>query len=774
MKIKVSNKVKYKGVAFFVFIILLCSSTSIFIMNSSATSITSEINENIQSNFKSSISEEDISFKSFDNNENELEDIAQESVKKTKINSGDDSGNYGVWLRTEYEDTVNTKKLNIGIIKFFIMLTMKTEEDFSIGLENPGDTTMKLRFLPKTTNVEGEGKIKVIQTDFILETNCDTSKEYLVSLEVRFPFSLIENTAEYIFNSQSATIKNFQNKKIELFHKLFSLPFGKNEKTNDFGFLEGKKYHQEETNDEAYFSFRTGFSSKDGDVGPSKVTTSFYFGKESIWDPIVIGKKISPDNAGISDVTYFSSLHTVDESGNDSFHRFIGVDFAPVVELEVIYIPRNGRTIYKFGPSAEVETKITFHTEGGIGILEKLTYSIVFNPLPNFMNFDINLIHGDNLFEFYYHSNNVHNIEFLIESTSEEDDSAFSVELGDIPSMVEVTCDLSIYEQTVDGEFYFEISSDTNPSITASVYKNGWTISGGTVFNFNQLTTTWNIDFYERDGLIDIQRSEGESTAFIFTLSHDDWTISDTIDIINTHVQIYWDLPTPSNRHVEFGLDFIENSLLFNNCITITKGSVEIFIFELEIKTGDKYIVKWDYDQSGKIINFNFVGEIFKINDLNIKVDFQGSYFTIQGNWNVGEYGELSLTLNKEVEFTIVDIETNDLKLNIKITFNPGSTFGLKWDHTTDWEEGTFEFNATSIAETQLELGVGPIENGEHKFGFFIKVSSEYSLEDTFWWDHTGYIPKCGWNGDGPTNTIDWEIYLLLNHNWLKIWPIIE
>jgi hypothetical protein len=97
---------------------------------------------------------------------------------------------------------------------------------------------------------------------------------------------------------------------------------------------------------------------------------------------------------------------------------------------------------------------------------------------------------------------------------------------------------------------------------------------------------------------------------------------------------------------------------LFNNCITITKGSVEIFIFELEIKTGDKYIVKWDYDQNGKIINFNFVGEIFKINDLNIKVDFQGSYFTIQGDWNVGEYGELSLTLNKEVEFTIVDIET--------------------------------------------------------------------------------------------------------------------
>ena len=387
------------------------------------------------------------------------------------------------------------------------------------------------------------------------------------------------------------------------------------------------------------------------------------------------------------------------------------------------------------------------------------------------MSFDINLIHGENLFEFYYNSNSVHNIEFLIESVSEEDDSAFSVELGDIPCYVEVTCDITLFEQSAEGEFYFDISSEVNPSITASIYKNGWTISGGTIFKFNQLTTTWNIDFDDRDGLIDIQRSEGGSTAFVFSLGYDDWTLTDTIDIINTHVQAFWNLPTPLNRHVEFGLDLVDNDLLVNNCITITKGTTEIFVFELEIKTGDKYVVEWDYDQNGKIQNFKFVGEIFKINDLNIKVHFQGELFTIEGNWNAGEYGELSLTLNKEVDFTIVDIETENLKLLIQITFSPGSTFGLKWDHTSDWRQGTFEFDVDSVAYTNLEFGVGPIQNGKHKFGFDILVTSEYSLEDTFWWDMDKVIPA-GWDGDGPSNNKDWTIHILLNHVWYKLWPL--
>ena len=85
MKIIVNDKIKYKSASFFVFIILICSSMTLFIINTGATSITSEINEKIQSPFKSSISEEDISIKSFDDQDHELENIAQESLKNIKI-----------------------------------------------------------------------------------------------------------------------------------------------------------------------------------------------------------------------------------------------------------------------------------------------------------------------------------------------------------------------------------------------------------------------------------------------------------------------------------------------------------------------------------------------------------------------------------------------------------------------------------------------------------------------------------------------------------------
>lgn len=287
MTIIQDNKRKNKGIALFIFIILLCSSIPFFITNSGAISNNIYTNDNSLS--VSSLTEEVNSIKPYNSQENKLENIVQESTKDLIINSEDDSGTYGVWLRTEYDDNVNAQKLNIGIIKFFIMLTLKTEEDFIIDLENPGDTKIKLRFLPITKNIEGEGKIKVIQTDFIIETNCDTSKEYLVNLEVRFPFNLIQNTAEYVFNTQSSTFKNIHNRKMEFLHTLLTL--GKCRKSNNDGLLSSKKYYHKDTTDEAYFTFRTGFSSQDGNIGPKKVTTSFYFGKDSIWDPLVIGKK---------------------------------------------------------------------------------------------------------------------------------------------------------------------------------------------------------------------------------------------------------------------------------------------------------------------------------------------------------------------------------------------------------------------------------------------------------------------------------------------------
>lgn len=728
-------------------------------------------------NFQLSTGIYKVNVKAYDKNDHE---IAHDSIKILFIKSKSQVGDFGVWIRTEYKDSVSTQKLDIGLIKFVQMLKSEEWEQFSIKLENPGDTTVNIRFSSTIKNIEGVGYKKVFQTEFFVKTNCDTSKKYSVSLEVRFPFSLLKNKAK-------------------------------------------TKPYVPATSSESYFSMRIGFSSPNGNEGPSVVHTVFYFGKDNLLDPIALGLKITPNNAGESDVTFFGSLVNVDSSGNEVFRRIITVDFQPAAELEITFIPRNGRTIYNFGSSVGVLTKISFNTEGGLGLLEKIVYSIVFAPLPSDLNFDINILHEGNLFEFYYDCESEYNIEFLLESISEEDDSSISLEFGEIPQTIYFSCDLSIEDQAAEVGFHFDMSSDLGygkfamqvgdfstgvevynlpydidfeglvnvqtgkgdidflwkskdyfyPNITAFINYKTWTITGGAIFKNKNIHISWDINSATRDGNIYITRPsiESEYSTFFVSIIYDEWKITDTFELKNKATYISWNLPTTSNSDVSLNIKPYQG-VEFHNTLSIEKGSIELLYFDLTLKTDDNFHIEWEYDSNDNVKNFYFSGNILKALSLYIKVNYKNVDFEIYGEWTFGDQtGSFGIKFNKDLTITPINIENNKFKFKISLTILKNSQMNFYWKliEGTQSDPGYFMIDTggqSAGAALNFDFEWDPANTHDYKWGFDVTAVGTIKVDDfkVKWWKSNGF--RWNWSGTIYGSLYFYPVWILWNGDW--------
>jgi len=743
-------------------------------------------------------------------NETDYE-LSQDSIKVLYMKIGRED--FGVWVNTKYNDgeTISTP-LQMGMTDFASMLNTGESRQFSVSMQSKDDTNVELRFT--RTKIMNNTE-KVIETKCNIVTTCDTSKQYEVSVEARFPFIMLEGGQP-----------------------------------------------SEENN--PYFSTKIGYQSITGQGGANHVNTTFYVGRENISDPRVFRLAVKPENIGSgSKLTFFTSYLTVNGNGDEIFQRIYSIDFEPATELTITSIPREAKISYEFGRSAGVPTKISLRAEGGV--LDDIIQSLLLDPLPSFMAFDLTILGSR---EFLYESDRSYNITYALDS--EQNGNLVSFQVSGLPERIHASWGLALgtlgdlaassfaelnmsqdvkrlalfffgndrpfislenfprkirFESNVNllngtgnitlirgldearklnisveyqdmvvtksfelknnfvqmrwkidllnGTGLFNITRDSASVITISSsieYKN-WTFSKTLELRNSHLELSWNINREQRTGRVILSRdAAGGSPTLSFAIEHDGWILDDTLEFKNNYLELIWQLPTQTNPHTQLGL-ITRGGELFHNTISVVDNGVELFHIGFGIQTDDQYIISWDY-VNGQITNFNWSGKLLRLTDVDIAVNLAGDVFTVSADITVGQTGAVELQFNKAVAVTFVDTASESFKIHGNVSINANRRLQLSWELGESGHFTVYTFGQPLGDQFNLEVGYDPQHTGNYKYGFrligehLIRITSQIQ-----WYAVNGQLVRIWVLSDVPLPG-DWTLQVLWNSQWYTVpWP---
>ncbi len=720
---------------------------------------------------------------------------------------------FGVWINTRYDTgPVITTPLNIGLLDFGSMLNTGESKRFTTTMQSKDDTYIEIRFTRTkiTENLEN-----VVQTQFTVETSCDTSKEYQVSLDVRFPFVMLAG--------------------------------GEPKKTNN-----------------PYFRTQVGYRSTSVGGGINKVASSFFVGRDYINDPRVFRLKIEPNTVEVgSSVSFFTQYAAFDEEGYTVFQRMFSLDFDPATELTVTTIPSQGRISYDFGRSAGTSTRVSFRAEGGV--LDDIIQSFQIDPLPSYMNFDLTVIGSR---EFLYESDRMFNVSYSLDSVQNGNLVRFVV--GNLPKMIHASwgVDLGVFGDLTAGSFLeLNMSSDVEeialffsgnpePFITfshlpnkircesfvdviqgtgdirirresdaprvitvclsfdtvkitksymlscsfvqlswdiqltrgvgcitlerdagaRSVYStvieyNNWVFSKTVEFENSFVSLSWDVNRQERRGHITaLRNSSGGNPIISFAVSHGDWTISDSFELKNERIELLWDLPDTYDTHGVISL-FTGGGTLLYTTLCVQDAGCEILRVGLGIQAADQFRVSWDRID-GQIRNVVWSGRIFSLEDLDIVVNLTGDVFRITADLSIGENGMLQLMVNRNVEVTFADTSTPVFKLFGSASLYAQRKLLISWSLSETGYFTVHTFGQPLGDAFTLEFGFDPAQMGNYRYGFRLTGQNFIAITRTVQWHaQNGNLIRVWILGDMPLPG-DWTLQLLWNYQWYTVpWP---
>ena len=735
-------------------------------------------------------------------------EVAQDSIKVLYLRIGRDD--FGVWVNTKYNggETITTP-LQLGLSDFASMLNTGESKQFNVTMQKKDDTNIDLRFT--RTKIMNNTE-KVIETKCNILTTCDSSKEYEVSVEVRFPFIMLEGG-------------------------------------------------QPSENNNPYFSAKIGYQSRTGTGETNHVNTSFYVGRENISDPRVFRLSIKPENIESgSKLSFFTTYLTADGTGNELFQRTYTIDFEPATELTITSIPREAKICYEFGRSAGIQTKISLRAEGGI--LDDIVQSLTLDPLPSYMAFDLTILGSR---EFLYESNQVYNISYAIDSIQNGNLVSFAV--SDLPERIQATWGLTLgtlgdlnvssfaelnmsrdikrlalsfhgndrpfitlekfprklrFDSTVDllngtgnitllrgldqtrtlnvsiehkemvvtksfelknnfvqmswridlinGIGLFNITRDSDSVMTISTiiqYKN-WTFTKALELRNSFLELSWNIDREQRTGQVILTRNTGTGDPTLsFSIAHEGWILDDTLEFKNNYLELFWQLPTQTNTHVELGL-ITGGAEIFHNSISVVDNGNELFHIGFGIQTDDHYILSWDYI-NGQIMNFEWSGKLLRLTEVDIGVNLAGEVFTISADINVGQSGSLELQFNKAVKVTFVDTAGETFKIHGSVSINATRRLQLLWELGDTGHFTVYTYGQPLGDQFSLEVGYDPQHTGSYQYGFRLIGQHFIQLTRTIqWYSVNGNLVRIWILGDQPIPG-DWTLQVLWNGQWYPV-----
>ena len=465
-------------------------------------------------------------------NETDYE-LSQDSIKVLYMKIGRED--FGVWVNTKYNDgeTISTP-LQLGITDFASMLNTGESRQFSVPIQSKDDTNVELRFT-RTKIINNTEK--VIETKCNIVTTCDTSKKYEISVEARFPFIMLEGGQP-----------------------------------------------SEENN--PYFSTKVGYQSITGQGGANHVNTTFYVGRENISDPRVFRLTVKPENIGSgSKLTFFTSYLTVNGNGDEIFQRTYSIDFEPATELTITSIPREAKISYEFGRSAGVSTKISLRAEGGI--LDDIIQSLLLDPLPSFMAFDLTILGSR---EFLYECDRSYDITYRLDS--EQNGNLVSFQVSGLPKRIHASWGLALgtvgdlaassfvelnmsqdvqrlalsffgddrpfislenfprkirFESNVNllngtGNIILIRKLDEDRTLNVSIQRKDMTVIKSFELKNNFVQMRWKIDLLNGTGLFNVTRDSESVITISSSIQYKNWTFSKTLELRNSHLELSWNI----------------------------------------------------------------------------------------------------------------------------------------------------------------------------------------------------------------------------------------
>ena len=641
---------------------------------------------------------------------------------------------FGVWIHTKYNGADDSTKLDIDLTTFKLMLDSQGWRQYKLSMQNPDDTIAELQFSKTQIYVEDEF-IDVLQTQFRVETSCDTTEDYEISLEVRFPFSAFKaktKTTDYLFKDKevkkNSNLINILNELMEKNHFRFLKTIY--EKLMSFLIRDSDDNLVTAINSESYFCLRSGFSSPENDEGPRKVEKRFFFGRNSIFDPRICRMKITPSELERKyKLEYFNSLLTVDESGSESFFRTFSVEFEPAAELQTTSILREGKISYDFGLSAGTSTKISFRALGGA--LSDIIQSFVIDPLPDYMSFDLTIL-GERSFK--YRSDRSYSVAYLMDS--EQEGNLVKLELNDLPTQIDASWGLSINlgAKTASGFVNLDMDKDIG-EVALSLYGSDKPFL--TLGHFpRSLHLSGFIDVPNLRGDISASMVNDATTTLNIPISYDKWEITGTLKLNGGYGKVSFDLPSGDSNHISAGLD-TNNGALFGIELSVvdTTTSTEVLTVSVQGIATDDLRISFN-NEGGQITDFAFNGMITKLIDLVVNVNFQGLNFDISGTWNLGSSSSLLIEVNQPVELNFENFEAAGFVFDGSISLNPDSYLEMEW---VRGDEGHFIIQSHNV-EAAADLTFG--EKYSSNFYIYLNVVlAPHCVVNFDWeWGQIGHV----------------------------------
>jgi len=664
-----------------------------------------DINDGFSSEFNKPSGRYSIVAVAFDAEENILSSV-KTNIFYLKFGHGS-SDDFGVWIRTKYNGATHAKKLGIGLLDFLDMVETGSSKQYLMTMRDKDDTVVDLSFSKTQIILASGDSVDVVQAQLNVDTSCDTTEDYETALEVRFPFSALKGESQ---------------------------PF---------------------SSGEPYFSARVGYMSAENEKGPANVHMRFFFGKESIHDPVVFRMKITPDNLDDQTrLTYFNSFSTQYSTGEEVFFRQFSVEFDPAVELQMTSIPGEGKIRYDFGDSANVKTKVSFNAEGGV--LDAIRQSFIVDPLPSSMSFDLTLL-GEK--EFLYESDQSFDVTYALDS--EVSGELVRLELDDLPMRVHAQRDVvKSGVLSASGFVELDMSSDVSGVSLAFLGSETPFIE---VSNFpKNLRLDGFVDVENLEGSIEFSKNYDTVPEVTTTVSFDKWVISDTVELTNKYIRLFCDL----GSSVSLGVDTDEPVIIRNNQFSVFDRESDLNVFSMnfeELETND-FKVSWDNDGFGGISNFEWFGGLKRLEGLAISVDQNGGLFAIAGSWNLLQNGSFTLGLNRDVNVSFDGIENDIFRISGYVDVAAGRQIHLGWDWRDDGffvvesVGGFFGRQAGVIFECIFDS-----DSMEYLYGVHVKAVNFPDKYRKVWWDNQNGLHVWITGGLLPDN---WEIDVKVDGTW--------
>lgn len=647
-----------------------------------------------------------------DNLQTYLKEIKQNPTADPFPTLTTDFDPFGFWVCVTYQGDEFRKEIDISPVDIRGQLgnpDYRTKIKMDIDDDPQDDAEASFGFY-KSSIDDGSNDVSSLETAFgfqlINDRVDDLNAQMEVWLELHINLSLLKNTAKgktthRIAHHPLSKSKLSQFLPKNLYHRLPTQCLRKLEAAFAY-FNDSPIAPLSGGAEEDFFCVRVGHRSPEGDRIPEKFEKFFAFANASIFKPTIFKHEMNPGGDVIGsepiDLMYgYAAYREGDES--PSYDIEFSVGFAPAIYLVTKFTPRRGKVDYYYESTTYDENRVSFSTNLRKGSGEDVSLVLVFNRISekltnkgSWMSFDIDLQAIGAAF--HYEASHTFDVAVAVASPDfEKEDGGYGyLQLNGIPKRIDASWDIDIQllSKTVSGDITLDMSDNLAGIL---VYSPAYDKPVINVDNVPQRATIEGSINWKtlRHGHLRVEKDGGE-TSMTVNFHYKNWNIQDTLSIRDGYLDFSFGLSTTGY----VGLDTSNN--MFDNKLSVSDTvSGDHLTLEAEQVHADDFEATWVLDTSGgrpRIKDLGLSGLLRSLKNIHLSLVYDSHTYGLQGNWVLGQSGDIWFKLNQEKDVTYMfDVTGGEYELQGEITLPGDLQFDLRWN----WIQGEDEYHPGSI-----------------------------------------------------------------------------